>query len=238
MKQFSAAEVAPWPENLLNSWCVVIMSPSDLVDRLETPWGWFGPPDGDVRRPAKWKSSLVNPTMIKGLLSAQPWVAAGVPVPPVTFRPVGWFARLVVAYEQFEEVHSQALWEATHCIWISKNQARANTVLASYYNARKKRRGRATRAWRQVVDMIYAGMAHGYCDIDILLDPFFRHLPRPRHPVYWYPGREDGSDPVDLLDALQVSDAAWPWLTQYRLSSEPHPGTLLPRIQGKFNLTS
>ena len=60
------------------------------------------------------------------------------------------------------------------------------------------------------------------------------HLPRPRCVVYWFPGREEGSNLVNLLEALRISDSAFPWLTQYRLSSEPHPGTLVPRIQNKF----
>ncbi|CAI5720111.1 unnamed protein product [Peronospora effusa] len=233
-KTFSAAEVAPWPVDLVNSWCIVTMSSTDLVDQLDLPWGWFGPPDGNLDRPPKWKRSLMNPPMIQRLLAAEPWVEARVPMQPVSFRPVGWFAQLAAAYIQFDEEHSQALWEATHCLWISKDQARANSFLASYYNARKKRRSRATRAWREVVDLIFIGMSRGHCDLDIFLDPFFRHLPRTRRVVYWFPGREEGSDPVDLLEALRVSDSAWPWLTQYRLSSVPHPGALVPRLKGKF----
>ena len=119
-------------------------------------------------------------------------------------------------------------------MWIHKDQARATALLESYYNARQKRRGRAVQAWRDVVALIFSGMSAGHCDIDIFLDPFFRHLPRPRSGVYWFPGCEKGSDPVDLLDALRISDSTWPWLTQYRESSEPHPETLVPSLKNKF----
>ena len=59
------------------------MRPSYLVDRLDVPWGWFGPTDGNVDRPSKWKSSLITSAMVRGLLDAEPWVLVRVPLPPV-----------------------------------------------------------------------------------------------------------------------------------------------------------
>ena len=85
-----------------------------------------------------------------------------------------------------------------------------------------------------MIGLIFEGMSLGRCDPDILLDPFFRRLPRPRCVVYWFSGRKEGSNPVNLLEAFRITDSAFPWLTQNRLSSEPHPGTLVPRIQNKF----
>ena len=49
---FTASEVAPWPVVLVNSWSLITMTPGDLADRLELPWGLFGPPDGNLDRPA------------------------------------------------------------------------------------------------------------------------------------------------------------------------------------------
>ena len=122
--------------------------------------------------------------MFKGLLDAESWTVDIVPIAPMSFRPVGWFAKLAAAYKQFEDDHGQEIWEATHCLRISKDQASSTTFLASYFNARKKRRGRATRAWRDVIGLIFTRMSDGRCDLDILLDPFFRHLPRSRCVVY------------------------------------------------------
>ena len=100
------------------------MSPSDLVDRLDMPWGWFGPPDGNVDRPSKWQCSSVNPATVKGFLATEPWVSARVPLPSVSLRPVGWIAKLDAASECFDEDHSQVLWKTTHFLWIFKKQAR------------------------------------------------------------------------------------------------------------------
>jgi hypothetical protein len=172
--------------------------------------------------------------MVRALLAAKPWIAARVQLPPVSFKLVGWFGELANAYTAFDQEHAQALWEATHCLLISKEQSRTSPFFASYYNARKKRRSRVTLAWREILDRIFAGMTAHRCDLDILLDPFFRHLPRPRRVIYWFPGCEEGSDPVDLLAALHLSDSTWPWLSQYRLTSEPHPGTKVARLKNKF----
>lgn len=112
----------------------------------------------------------------------------------------------------------------------SKDQGNANTFPASYYNVRKKRHGRANWAWWDVTLQIFRGMSNGYCDLDILLDTFSRHHSRPLCVVYWFPGREEGSTPADLVEALRISDATWLWLTQYQLSAEPHPGNLVNRL--------
>ena len=93
--------------------------------------------------------------MVTDLLASQPWVVAKVALPPVSFKMEGWFAYLAGAYSKFENEHSQALWEATHCLWISKDQARTNSFLASYYNSRKKLRSRVTLAWREILQRIF-----------------------------------------------------------------------------------
>ena len=80
----------------------------------------------------------------------------------------------------------------------------------------------------------FKGMNIGRCDLDIFLNPFFRPLPRPRSLEYWFSGRKEGPDPANLLEALRVPNSAFPWLTQYQLSSEPHPGTFVPPIKNKF----
>ena len=163
------------------------MSPSDLFDRLDMPWGWFGPPNGNVERPSKWKSSLVILAMVKGFLAAERWTPVRVLLPSVLLQPVRRFAKLAAACKRFDKDHSQALWKSTHGLWISKEQARTNPFLASYYNAPKKRRGRAVQAWRDVVGLILQGISLGRCNLDIVLDPILYHLPLPRCVVYWFP---------------------------------------------------
>ena len=99
---------------------------------------WFGPLEGRVDRPPKWKSSIIKITIVKGLVAAKPWGSATVPLPSVSFRPVGWFTKLDAAYKHLDELHNQALYEETHCLCISNEQARVHPFIASYYNLRKK----------------------------------------------------------------------------------------------------
>ena len=71
--------------------------------------------------------------MVKVLLAAEAWVSTRVSLPSVSFRPIVGFAKLAAAYERLYEDHSQALWDSTYCLWISKEQARVKPFLGSYY---------------------------------------------------------------------------------------------------------
>ncbi|POM77724.1 Hypothetical protein PHPALM_4846, partial [Phytophthora palmivora] len=62
-------------------------------------------------------------------------------------------------------------------------------------------------------------MIEGWCDLDLLLDPFFLHFPKRTDEVAWYPGIEarranladpqlNRREPTDLLEALAEADAA------------------------------
>ena len=121
---------------------------------------------------------------------------------------IGWFSKLAATYERFDGDHSQAFWESTHCLWISKEQARTSPFLASYYNVWTKRRGRgpgvAGRCWSNfsVDESRLMRSRH-------LLGPLLSPPPRPRCVEYWFPGREKGSNPVNLLEALWISDSAF-----------------------------
>ncbi|OWZ16876.1 hypothetical protein PHMEG_0009273 [Phytophthora megakarya] len=69
-------------------------------------------------------------------------------------------------------------------------------------------------------------MREGWCDLDLLLDPYFLHFPKRTDEVVWYPGIEARSaniagpqlnrrEPADLIEALAECDAADPWRTHY-----------------------
>ena len=51
LKTFTTMEVALWPADLVSSWSIMMMSPSELVDLLNMPWGWFGTSNGNVDLP-------------------------------------------------------------------------------------------------------------------------------------------------------------------------------------------
>ena len=50
----------------------------------------------------------------QGLDGRQILCSARVPLPSVSFQPVGWFDKLDATYERCNEYRTQALWESTH----------------------------------------------------------------------------------------------------------------------------
>ncbi|ETN00749.1 hypothetical protein PPTG_17720 [Phytophthora nicotianae INRA-310] len=77
-------------------------------------------------------------------------------------------------------------------------------------------------------------LLRGYCDLDLLLDPFFLQFPRPGEAEAWYPGIDGGADPADLLEALAITDAADRWRNHYRDVPGNHPALEIARLPGKF----
>ncbi|OWZ08029.1 hypothetical protein PHMEG_00019493, partial [Phytophthora megakarya] len=63
--------------------------------------------------------------------------------------------------------------------------------------------------WKQILQPILIAMREGWCDLELLLDPYFLHFPKRTDEVAWYPGIEARSanlaDPQlhhHLIDAL------------------------------------
>ena len=162
---------------------------------------------GRKRQPSSQvKSSLIKPPMRKSLLVSNRWLSDRVPLRPCPFDQ--WAGSPIWLWPTRSSMKSTA----------KRVRKRSNACgspktgclrTSSYYNARKKPMGRGTRAWRDVIDLNSKGTSDGRCDQDILLGSFFRLFPRPRCMLYWFPIRKVGSDPVDLLEALQVPDSTW-----------------------------
>ncbi|KAL3659087.1 hypothetical protein V7S43_015971 [Phytophthora oleae] len=95
-------------------------------------------------------------------------------------------------------------------------------VLKPYHVARKARRSRAGAAWRTFPAM----MRDQWFDVDLLLDPFFLHLPVPT---------ADQLEPADLVEAFLEFDQGDPWRNHYRDHPAGHPAHQLPRLANKFN---
>ncbi|OWY91543.1 hypothetical protein PHMEG_00039834 [Phytophthora megakarya] len=93
-------------------------------------------------------------------------------------------------------------------------------------------------------------MREGWCDLDLLLDPYFLHFPKRTDEVAWYLGIEAPSanltdpqlhrrEPADLIEALSECDAADSWRTHYRLHDAGHPALRIARLAGKlFNMAA
>ena len=78
---------------------------------------------------------------------------------------------------------------------------------------------------------IRQGMIEGYCDLDVLLDPFFLHLPAPSEKRVWHPGLGCKTTKIpNLVIALSMDVSAEPWRNQYRSAIVNNSGSSITRI--------
>ncbi|OWZ18235.1 hypothetical protein PHMEG_0007716 [Phytophthora megakarya] len=99
--------------------------------------------------------------------------------------------------------------------------------------------------WKQILQLFLIAMREGWCDLDLLLDPYFLHFPKRTDEVAWYAGIEALSanradpqlhrrEPADPIEALAECDAADPWRTHYRLRHAGRPARRIARLAGIF----
>ena len=93
-------------------------------------------------------------------------------------------------YLELDSSNWQVLWESTHAFPISPAQRQSDRFMQAFWLQRKQRRSRLGARWKNVLKMILRGMISGHCDLDILLDPFFLHYPRPHEERVWSLGLE------------------------------------------------
>ncbi|OWZ09949.1 LOW QUALITY PROTEIN: hypothetical protein PHMEG_00017267 [Phytophthora megakarya] len=167
-------------------------------------------------------------------MATEPWRILGRRRPtPLTFdqnlhrRAETPLWRIAVAYAALEEDHMIAYWESTHYLKITSVMAAADSDLFTYHQDRRQRRIRA-----------------GETDIDILLNPYFLHLPTKQDRVRWYPGSVSRAanlaqptanlpEPTDLITALAIKQI--PGGINYRDPGSVHPSRNIPRLVNKFN---
>ena len=94
-------------------------------------------------------------------------------------------------YRDFETRHRQALWEATHALYLPIEQRDRDPELAQLYKQRKQRRSRYKPRCKKVLSFILQGMIDGHCDLELFLDRFFMHFPSPVEMSPWYLGLGD-----------------------------------------------
>ncbi|OWZ09707.1 hypothetical protein PHMEG_00017545 [Phytophthora megakarya] len=93
---------------------------------------------------------------------------------------------------------------------------------------------------RQILRLFLIAMRKGWCDLDLLLDPYFLHFPKRTDEVAWYPGIEARSaniadpqlncrEPADLIEPLAESVTY-----HYRLHHAGHPARRIARLASKF----
>ncbi|OWZ01596.1 hypothetical protein PHMEG_00026981 [Phytophthora megakarya] len=146
--------------------------------------------------------------------------------------------RIAVAYAALDEDHMIAYWESTHYFEITTAMANADTDLFTYHADRRKRRMRVGESWRKLLGDMVVMMRAKWADVDLLLDPYFLHLPTKQHRDRC-PGRlishSHLPEPIDLITALFECDQADPWRNHFRDLGSVHPSRNIPRLVNKFN---
>ncbi|KAF4135855.1 hypothetical protein GN958_ATG14954, partial [Phytophthora infestans] len=178
---FATRDIEPWSAKKLNRVAVISMKITVLFPELPFRAEWIFPRTADAIPRAGYVDSLITRPLVEELTSAAPWdTLVTTPVDPVSFRGdvrgrLGVFVR---AFRDFASKHRVAIWEGTHRFPISRNQLQGSTWLSNFNKQRGNRRSHAGRAWKRVLVILVLAIQDGWCDVDILLDPSFLHLPR------------------------------------------------------------
>ncbi|KAE9260180.1 hypothetical protein PR003_g34476 [Phytophthora rubi] len=117
--------------------------------------------------------------------------------------------------------------------------------LATYKKGRNNRRSHAGAHWKAFLEIFILAMREGWCDLDLLLDPFFLHFPKRSETATWYPGlasrqanlRDPNlhrAEPTDLLEALDEANSEDPWRNHFRDTPDQHPARSISRLKDKF----
>ncbi|KAF4136001.1 hypothetical protein GN958_ATG14816, partial [Phytophthora infestans] len=188
---FATRDIEPWSAKKLNRVAVISMKITVLFPELPFRAEWIFPRTADAIPRAGYVDSLITRPLVEELTSAAPWdTLVTTPVDPVSFRGDvrGRLEVFVRAFRDFASKHRVAIWEGTHRLPISRNQRQGSTWLSNFNKQRGNRRSHAGRAWKRVLVILVLAIQDGWCDVDILLDPSFLHLPRRGDKVAWFTG--------------------------------------------------
>ncbi|KAJ8533352.1 hypothetical protein ON010_g13901 [Phytophthora cinnamomi] len=95
---------------------------------------------------------------------------------------------IATLYLTFEQQNLQAFRETTHYLPITGPQLPQDAVIDGYHHDRRQQRINVGERWRRLPADILPMMREQWANIDLLLDPFFLHLPAPHDTVTWFPG--------------------------------------------------
>ncbi|OWZ00774.1 hypothetical protein PHMEG_00027965, partial [Phytophthora megakarya] len=257
VKIFTAAEITPWDPAIVGTVPIIVMIQATLTKRLPIPPGFLFPVRTPfVRAPipvTSYRSELITGANVLALMATEPWRLLRQNRPtPLTFdhnlhRRAGTpLRRIAVSCAALEKDHLIAYWESTHYHEITKAMTAADHDLLIYHQVRRQRRIRAGESWRRLLGECLLMMRAQWADIDVLLDPYFLHLPTTRDWVRWYPGSVSRAanlaqptanlpEPTDLITALFECDQPDPWRNHYRDPGSTHPPLQIPRLANKFN---
>ena len=236
-KPRSSTQVAPWSARRVSLTSVAELGVEFFYRHLSRPRGYIFTPQANPKSllDSAWIPRLITPAQVTAIYDQKPWNVTRRPIAPISFPLTGWFNELADIYLEYEDRHRQALWEAIHFLYISRELRKEYPELAQFCQQRKQRRSRSGPRWKTILRVILQGMIEGHCDLDILLDPYFLHFPVYAEVRPWYPGLDCKQKNIpNLITALSLLDSAEPWRNQYRSSIADHPGSSLARLSSKF----
>ncbi|OWZ11694.1 hypothetical protein PHMEG_00015250 [Phytophthora megakarya] len=199
--------------------------------------------------PADYCGHLITAVNVQALMAARPWEMLGCANTPRAnifrnrhWRTPGLFAERYSAMEIQDLI---AYWGCTHRFPIPTALIRTDPYLATFSVERKNRRAHAGARWKVILFLFIIAMREGWCDLDLLIDPFFMHFPQRATDVLWYTGiearRDNLADPqlnhrefANLIVVFDESNEADPWRTHYRLNHADHPARRIAHLAGTF----
>ncbi|POM77016.1 Hypothetical protein PHPALM_5668 [Phytophthora palmivora] len=181
---------------------------------------------------------------VKALQAAEPWRVIRNTLPPISFEAdvggrLGIFVR---QYRDFEASELIAYWESTHKFPITAAMIAQSPWLGSFAKQRNNRRSHAGNRWKRMLLTLIQAMIEGWCDLDLLLDPFFLHFPK--HATWAMCNIRVGANLENIKEVVRmgVLQSFCPLLDEWEdpmvelviLEAADHPARHLPRLDRKF----
>ncbi|POM71994.1 Hypothetical protein PHPALM_11371 [Phytophthora palmivora] len=234
-----AADIDPSIESRLANQTLIVMTVNFLFPTLPFRPDWIFP-----HRPTIFTSStapvfcghLITEANVKALQAAEPWQVIRNTLPPILFKADvgGRLGISVRQYRDFEASELIAYWESTHKFPITAAMIAQSPWLGAFPKQRNNRRSHAGNWRKRMLPTLIQAMIEVWCDLDLLLDPFFLHFPKRTDDVSWYPGIDarranlvdpqlNRREPTDLLEALEETGTADPWRNHFRDHTAEHP---------------
>ncbi|KAE8909729.1 hypothetical protein PF005_g22222 [Phytophthora fragariae] len=245
------ANVDPWLADQISDLAMVKMLINNLFPVLPTKPGWLFPRADSGKRQQytarDYCADLITEANVRALLDAKPWEALEGTDATISFEADvgGRLGAAIQRYSSHEAESLQSYWESTHSFPITHAMVKEHPWLAVYRKERNNRRSHAGNRWKAFLELLILAMREGWCDLDLLLDPFFLHFPKRSETVTWFPGLTTRQanleyptlhrrEPVDLLAALDEGNSADPWRNHYRDLPQQHPANSISRLTDKF----
>ncbi|OWY99511.1 hypothetical protein PHMEG_00029473 [Phytophthora megakarya] len=174
-------------------------------------------------RSDQYCSHLITGQNVRDLMAALPWN-------PMSFETTvnSRLGFLIGTYSAVEFQDLIAYWELTHRFPVSPALIRSDPFLSLSWRGR-------TVGPTLILRLFLIAMREGWCDLDLLLDPYFLHFPKQTtRSANLADPQLHRREPADLIEALAECDSTDPWRSHYRLHHAGHLARRIARLAGKY----